>query len=183
MGVSNSWTFWELFEMLSFLSHGQFCTLTDYIWGPAGLQNQTQSTALHKSLLEKQPLLNERCFLHKSPLRKQKTTFWRISTLHLQKIKGLDLNSFSNVLVLDFGASAVVNTSIFRRHHQQRKFHYERCLCWGKKAKPQGKTGLSIFFWPATAGDQSSVITTTDRGKGGALPRQQRPGVKHARHG
>lgn len=45
LGVSNSWTFWELFEMLSFLSHGQFCTLTDYIWRPAGLQNQTQCLA------------------------------------------------------------------------------------------------------------------------------------------
>lgn len=53
LGVSNSWTFWELFEMLSFLSHGQFCTLTDYIWRPAGLQNQTHSTALYNSLLEK----------------------------------------------------------------------------------------------------------------------------------
>lgn len=53
LGVSNSWTFWELFEMLSFLSHGQFCTLTDYIWRPAGLQNQTHSTAVYNSLLEK----------------------------------------------------------------------------------------------------------------------------------
>lgn len=47
LGVSNSSPFWELFEMLSFLSHGQFCTLTDYIWRPAGLQNQTPSTAFH----------------------------------------------------------------------------------------------------------------------------------------
>lgn len=31
---------WELFAMLPFLSHGQFCSLKDYIWRPAGLQRQ-----------------------------------------------------------------------------------------------------------------------------------------------
>lgn len=34
---------WELFAMPSFLSRGQFCSLTDYIWRPAGLQNQLNS--------------------------------------------------------------------------------------------------------------------------------------------
>lgn len=31
---------WELFAMPSFLSHGQFCSLVDYIWRPAGLRIQ-----------------------------------------------------------------------------------------------------------------------------------------------
>lgn len=44
---------WELFAMPSSLSHGQFCTLTDYIWRPAGLQNQTYSTAIPDSPSEK----------------------------------------------------------------------------------------------------------------------------------